>query len=65
MTLDKIERRVRKIKNKIHDDEMAHSMEDDLREDFIKYIASHENEYQEMAIAVLRTNKLKFARWCA
>jgi len=39
MTLDDIQKRVARIRKAKGDDETAHSMEDDLRADFIRHVA--------------------------
>lgn len=44
---------------------MAHSKEDDLRDDFIKYVASLDGDVAKLAREVLKTNNIDFARWCA
>lgn len=48
------------------DDEKAHSLEDALRRDFIRYIAEYgTGELKVMARAVLETEDMDFSRWCA
>ena len=69
MTLKQIKKRIKKIKDMSSDDECAHSEEDLLREDFIKYI-SEISRYDLDGInykaeLILSTNDIKFARWCA
>jgi len=53
------------IKAIADDDESAHGAEDDLREDFIEYIATRKDSLGEKARLILSTNKIDFARWCA
>ena len=72
MTQETIKQRIEEIKRISHDDEVAHSMEDELREDFIRYVENCDNfgtDYPSpipyMAKLVLSTNEIKFARWCA
>ena len=65
MTRDEIRSRVEEIKHSSGDVEIAHSMEDNLREDLLRYIASREGEYQGLAQEVLMTNQISFPRWCA
>lgn len=68
MTLEEIKDRVEKIRAERYDDESAHADEDELREDFIEYIASLEGvdgQLSEKAHAVLSTNDIKFSRWYA
>lgn len=50
------------------DDEVAHSMEDDLREAVLEGMVRDGwsgGSCREMAAEVLKTRDLKFARWCA
>lgn len=71
MTLKEIEARIFHIHEIRGDDEMAHSEEDKLRDDFITYIASlsclsDELAYlPEKARLVLTTSEIEFSRWCA
>jgi hypothetical protein len=67
MTLYDIKLRVLVIENlSKFDDEGAHSREDELREDFIKYVAAHgDKKLKEMAEEILKTSDMDFARWCA
>lgn len=45
------------------DDEMAHSDEDDLHQDVLRYYAEQENG--ALAREALKTLDISFARWCA
>lgn len=67
MTTEDIERRVRQIQCASGDSEVAHSLEDSLRDDFIKWIASIESLpfLSSKAKLVLSTNSIKFERWRA
>jgi len=69
MTLAEIQERVQAIRLNQHDDEMAHWLEDDLRRDFIRYIASgmtaNDSQLEEKAQLILTTEELNFCRWCA
>lgn len=64
-----IEDAVWAIRASVGDEEVAHSMEDDLRRDFIRSIASGEwgasLDLQIAARLVLSTDDLDFPRWCA
>ena len=55
------------IKNNQDDDEVAHSIEDDLREWFIEYVRDNSSDIylSDAAALVLSTNNIEFARWCA
>ena len=55
------------IKNNQFDDEVAHSIEDDLREWFIEYVRDNSSDIylSDAAALVLSTNNIEFARWCA
>ena len=66
MTVTGIEERVRAIRERRHDAEEAHSLEDRLYTDFIAFIASGEDgPIREMAQAILKTQEIDFPRWCA
>ena len=65
MTKKEIQRRIDSIIDVIDDDEVAHCEEDDLRKDFIEYIAKRKDSLGKKARLILTTNELNFARWCA
>ena len=66
MKLEEIRKRVSEIYSERDDDESAHSLEDSLHENFIKYIAkTGTKEQRKMAKEILRTSEFDFARWCA
>ena len=67
MNMDSIEEKIQKIRDRAGDDESQHSMEDGLREAFIKYVADQDvfGKLSEMAKLVLTTNEIDFERWCA
>ena len=67
MTEKEIKKRIKKIEKISSDcgDEVAHGLEDELREEFIKYIADYGDMHLvEKAKLVLSTNDIEFARWC-
>lgn len=59
--LDEVER----IKEIAGDDEMAHSAEDELHQDVLKFIALGQDENGKLAQAALKTKEIEFSRWCA
>jgi hypothetical protein len=65
MTIEEVKQKIMLIDDNQHDDELAHSLEDKLREDVLKSIASGVDNPQELARLVLTTTELKFSRWCA
>lgn len=70
MTTEEIQERIEKIKSCMGDYENAHSLEDDLRNDFIKYVSEHPelSYYKGLATRarlILSTNDLDFPRYCA
>lgn len=65
MTTLEIKKRITEIVNERRDDEVAHSLEDDLRADFIEFIANSDCKYSGMAKEVMNTKYICFARWCA
>lgn len=66
MNMNDIYERIQEIYMVSGDNEVAHSHEDDLYRDFVKYIAETGNKNQrEMALEILKTKEIKFARWYA
>lgn len=70
MTIYKIRKAIKQIDASRGDPEAAHSMEDDLYQNFIEYIsdggdARTDDKLTEKATAILGTKKLDFPRWCA
>lgn len=66
MKLDEIRRMVADIEALRDDPESAHSEEDQLRSAFIAHVAqSGPPKLAEMAREVLKTDNIKFPRWCA
>jgi hypothetical protein len=65
MTIDEVKARVEEIEAWKGDDEAAHGKENQLREDFIRYVAETATpSLAEKARLVLSTNHIEFARWC-
>ena len=66
MDLEYIKQEVAKIEAMKGDDESAHSAEDGLRAEFIALVAEVGSpELAEMAREVLKTDDIRFCRWCA
>ena len=65
MKIEEIKRRVDLIKERADDPESAHSQEDKLYLDFIKYISKLSSPLGKKALAVLETQEIDFPRWCA
>ena len=66
MTLEEIDGRVEFIRKNAHDDEAAHSYEDDLHQDVLRAISKGEGDSpKDMAAHALATLEIKFHRWCA
>jgi len=66
MDIKYIKERIRTIRYYSSDDEMSHSLEDGLYEEFVRHVAKESaGDMQKMAKEVLKTQRLKFARWCA
>lgn len=53
------------IRTARHDDEVAHGMEDALREAVLIAIAAGVPDAPALARAALKTADIDFARWCA
>lgn len=66
MTNEYLQKRIQEIKDIKDDDEAAHSWEDDLYEDFIRYVSENgPQELAEKAKIILKTKEIKFSRWYA
>jgi hypothetical protein len=70
MTLLEISRRLREIESSKGDDEIAHSMEDDLIYDFIEYLSNLQQsdiDYRivDKAQEILKVKDIDFERWYA
>jgi hypothetical protein len=65
MTIDEVIQRIQAIKDNEDNYEVAHSLEDRLREDILKAIANGVDNAQELAQLALTTSDLDFSRWCA
>lgn len=65
-TVEDVENMVKVIELIQGDAESAHSMEDDLYEAVLRYIADgNQQKLQEIAYTALATKELDFDRWCA
>lgn len=65
MTKAEIEEKIDKIKAASWDYELAHMLEDALREKFIASIATRKDAMGGKARLVLSTNNIDFSRHCA
>jgi hypothetical protein len=66
MTYKEIETKIAAIKESSGDDETAHGAEDQLRAEFISFVAkAAKGNLQKKAKLVLSTDKIRFCRWCA
>lgn len=68
MTQNEIKERIAKIRANARDYEYeaAHSDEDELRTDFIRYVAEYGPQYlATMAEEILTTDEIEFKRYCA
>jgi hypothetical protein len=65
MDMDTIKISIAKICEIRGDDERAHSWEDVLYQEFVKYIAERKDHLGKMAREILKTQKIDFSRWCA
>ena len=60
MTLEEVKARIQKIRDEKGDDEVQHSLEDDLYFDLLKYFADQGNELAKEAI---KSRDISFGRW--
>jgi len=67
MTIDQIKERIEEIRSLVGDPEAAHSKEDDLYRDFIRYVALGSGGISIVVKArlVLTVIDIKFPRWHA
>ena len=65
MNMEEIEKRIAEIAEEAGDAEWAHTREDDLYLDFIRFVADQEGPYSLMAKLLLTTQDLNFERWYA
>lgn len=67
MSIEEIEAKLEEIKANSGDAEVAHISEDELREEFIKYVASLTElpSLSAKAEKILSSNEIEFPRWCA
>jgi hypothetical protein len=65
MNVDEAKRRVENIAAQAGDAEGAHSSEDMLYSDFVRFVATQEGDLAEVAKEILKTEKIDFPRWCA
>jgi len=65
MTIDEIRKRVAGIEEEAWDAEVAHSNEDDLYIDVLRFIAEGDTEVAPLAREALRVREITFPRWCA
>lgn len=68
LTLEILHNRIDQIMGSRHDDESAHSMEDQLRDDFIRSLITFDyskEEIKQFSQLVLSTNVIEFERWRA
>jgi len=63
--IDLYKNSLKELKIMAGDDEAAHSFEDDLHEKALQEIADGIENPSEIAKEVLKTKKIRFARWCA
>lgn len=63
MTKEEIRKTVAEIERIKGDDEGAHSLEDYLREQFIRFVAEQGGEIGELAKEVLKTEDIRFGRY--
>ncbi|MCK5016933.1 MAG: hypothetical protein KAS32_07655 [Candidatus Peribacteraceae bacterium] len=65
MTIKEAKNRIEHLKEIAGDDEAAHIEEDDLRDDFILYVAKRKDRIGKIAKIILTSEEVQFSRWCA
>ena len=65
MDLQGIKDRLKEIRELAGDDERAHSLEDELYEVLLQHCAIHCKQCGPLAIEALKSQEIKFERWCA
>ncbi|MBG9915251.1 hypothetical protein ABD67_10070 [Bacillus sonorensis] len=65
MTVDDVREFVEEIRLSADDDEVAHSMEDELYVAVLQAIVNGADNPGKLAAEALRTKNIEFSRWCA
>lgn len=66
MTIDEIKKRINEIRERSGDDESAHGLEDKLYYDILVSIADGStDDAQGIAREAIKTQAIRFSRWCA
>lgn len=65
MTVDDVREFVEDIRHAADDDEVAHSMEDELYVAVLEAIANGADNPEKLAVEALKTLDIEFNRWCA
>lgn len=68
MNLEYIKQSLKDLEEIRGDDEIAHSVEDSMYQDFVEFISKGDfdkSELIEMAKELLKSQDINFSRWCA
>jgi len=65
VTVDDVREFVEEIRLSAGDDEVAHSMEDELYVAVLQAIANGADSPEKLAAEALKTKDIEFSRWCA
>ena len=65
ISLSMANKMVQEIKDSTGDPEQAHSLEDGLRDYFIRLLSLRTDQIGGIAKVILSTNEIDFPRWCA
>ena len=65
MKVKEAKARIEHLKEISGDDEAAHIEEDDLRDDFIIFVAKRKDRIGKIAKIILTSEDVSFSRWCA
>ena len=63
MTTEDVKGRIKEIRSRRDDPDVAHLMEDRLFHDFVREVSLRQDEVGRIAREVLRSEKIKFSRW--
>lgn len=68
MNLEYIKQSLKDLEKISDDDEMAHSVEDSMYQDFVDFVSKGDfdkSELIKMSKELLKSQDIDFARWCA
>jgi len=65
MEISEIKKRLESIKHSSFDDEIAHSLEDDLFFDFIESLSNRKDSIGKKSKLIISSKDIEFGRYCS